>query len=56
MRLSIVIPAYNVEQYLERCVESCEKQNIPHEDYEVIVVNAGSPDSTLQVANANTGE
>ena len=51
MRLSIVIPAYNVEQYLERCVESCEKQNIPHEDYEVIVVNDGSPDSTLQVAN-----
>lgn len=51
MRLSIIIPAYNVEQYLERCIDSCEKQDIPHEDYEVIIVNDGSSDNTLQVAN-----
>lgn len=51
MRLSFIIPAYNVEQYLERCIESCEKQDIPHEDYEVIIVNDDSSDNTLQVAN-----
>ena len=51
MSLRIIIPDYNVEQYLERCVDSCEKQDIPREDYEVIVVDDGSSDSTLQVAN-----
>ena len=51
MRLNIIIPAYNVEQYLKRCVESCERQDIRREEYEVIVVNDGSPDGTLAVAN-----
>lgn len=50
MRLSIIIPVYNVEQYLERCVESCENQDIPKEDYEIIIVNDGSPDNSLQIA------
>ena len=51
MRLNIIIPAYNVEQYLKRCVERCERQDIRREEYEVIVVNDGSPDGTLAVAN-----
>lgn len=50
MRLSIIIPAYNVEQYLERCVESCENQDISNTDYEIIIVNDGSPDNSLQIA------
>lgn len=50
MRLSIIIPAYNVEQYLEQCVDSCENQDIPHEDYEIIIINDGSKDKTLAVA------
>lgn len=56
MKLSIIIPAYNVEQYLERCVESCEDQDIPHNEYELIVVDDGSTDSTLQVANELAGK
>lgn len=50
MRLSIIIPAYNVEQYLERCVYSCENQDISKDDYEIIIVNDGSPDNSLQIA------
>lgn len=49
MKLSLIIPAYNVEQYIERCIESCEHQDMSHSDYEVIVVNDGSTDSTLQI-------
>lgn len=49
--LSIVVPAYNVEHELERCIESCLKQDIPQEIYEIIIVNDGSTDNTLQVAN-----
>ena len=49
--LSIVVPAYNVERELERCIESCLNQDISHESYEIVIVNDGSLDNTLQVAN-----
>lgn len=44
MRLSIVIPMYNAGQFIASCLESCARQDIPAEDYEVIVVNDGSVD------------
>ena len=50
MLLSIVIPAYNVEKYLDDCLASCSRQDIPASDYEVIVVNDGSKDGTLRIA------
>ena len=50
-KLSIIIPAYNVEQYLERCIESCEKQDISCRNYEILIVDDGSTDSTLSIAN-----
>ena len=43
MKLSIIVPAYNVEQYIEKCLLSCLEQDIPQSDYEIIVVNDGSP-------------
>ena len=49
MRLSIVIPVYNVEKYIKKCLLSCAHQNIPTDDYELIVVNDGSPDNSLQI-------
>lgn len=49
MRLSIIIPVYNVEKYVEKCIRSCENQDIPKEDYEVIVVNDGSLDGSLAI-------
>ena len=48
--LSIVVPAYNVERELEKCIESCLKQDIPKDSYEIIIVNDGATDNTLQVA------
>ena len=50
MKLSIIIPVYNVEQYIEKCLNSCLEQNIPQSDYEIIVVNDGSPDGSLAIA------
>lgn len=46
MKLSIVIPAYNAEKYLEDAVNS-----IDYEEAEIIVVNDGSTDATLEIAN-----
>lgn len=50
MQLSIIIPAYNAGNYLERCINSCEEQNVPQDEFEIIVVDDGSKDNTLEVA------
>lgn len=50
MKLSIIIPVYNVEQYIEKCLKSCLEQDIPQSEYEIIVVNDGSPDGSLAIA------
>jgi glycosyltransferase involved in cell wall biosynthesis len=48
--LSIIIPVYNVGGYLKQCVESALSQNIPDSDYEIILVNDGSTDGSLIIA------
>ena len=50
MKLSIIIPVFNTEDYLERCLASCLDQDLPESDYEIIVLNDGSTDGSLQVA------
>ncbi len=42
MRLSVIVPVYNVEQYLERCVLSIIAQNVP--DCEILLIDDGSTD------------
>lgn len=46
MKLSIIIPAYNAERYIEKCITSCEKQDLDKGLYEIIVVDDGSTDGT----------
>lgn len=47
--LSVVVPVYNGEKWLERCVNSLYKQNYPA--MEIILINDGSTDASLSVAN-----
>lgn len=47
MKISIIIPAYNVENYLDETLLSISEQNF--NDYEVIIVNDGSTDNTGQI-------
>lgn len=47
MRFSIIIPAYNAEAYLKRCLDSILSQN--YSDYEVIVIDDGSTDGTASI-------
>lgn len=45
--LSFIVPVYNVEDYLEECLDSLLKvQNI---DYEIVIVNDGSKDNSLNI-------
>lgn len=43
--LSIIVPIYNVEHYLARCIDSLLNQDIVKDDYEIILVDDGSTDS-----------
>ena len=45
MKISVIIPAYNVSNYIEKCIKSILSQ--PMKDIEIIVVNDGSTDDTL---------
>ncbi|ERM83986.1 hypothetical protein P872_01615 [Rhodonellum psychrophilum GCM71 = DSM 17998] len=49
MKLSIIIPAYKVADYIERCIRSIEAQNIPTDQFEIICVNDGSPDNVSEI-------
>lgn len=44
LKLSVVVPIYKVEQYLSKCLDSLLNQDISSEDYEIILVDDGSPD------------
>lgn len=48
-KISIIIPVYNVEKFVERCVMSCIHQNILSDEYEIILVNDGSKDNSLSI-------
>lgn len=47
--ISIIIPAYNVEQYLTACLSSIEQQT--HQNFEVILIDDGSKDSTGEICD-----
>lgn len=49
MFLSVIIPVYNAESYLDACLASLLEQDIPREDYEILCVNDGSTDGSLSI-------
>ncbi|ROQ18063.1 glycosyl transferase family 2 [Marinimicrobium koreense] len=50
--VSIIIPTFNEEEYLSNCLRSVKSIDYPNEKYEVIVVDNGSEDSTLEIARS----
>ena len=49
LRLSFIIPFYNVEPYIEECIRSLYTQDIPWDEYEVICVDDCSPDGSRAI-------
>lgn len=52
IRASVIVPAYNAEKTLGECLAALEKQSVPRDRYEVIVVDDGSRDNTAAVARS----
>jgi len=48
LKLSIIVPVYNVEKYLSKCLDSLIDPK--REDYEILLINDGSTDASLSIA------
>lgn len=50
--ISVVVPSFNEEARIERCLASLADQTLPRDEYELIVVDGGSKDRTREIAAA----
>jgi len=48
--ISVIIPTHNSQPTIERCINSLTLQDFPREEYEIIVVDDGSTDKTIEMA------
>ncbi len=52
MQFSVIIPVYNAEDTLYRCVDAIVSADYPKEDFEVLIVNNASTDRTFRIATS----
>jgi glycosyltransferase involved in cell wall biosynthesis len=48
--ISVIIPTYNEEKNIERCLKAFENQTISRKDFEIIIVDGQSTDKTIEIA------
>ena len=51
MNISVIVPVYNVEEYLSTCLDSLLDQGLSEQEYEIILINDGSKDCSLDICN-----
>lgn len=51
LKLSVVVPIYNVERYIRKCVDSLLQQDLSCDAYEIILVDDGSPDHCGEICD-----
>lgn len=49
MKISVIVPVYNAEKYIEECINSVLSQT--YQNFELILINDGSPDKSGQICN-----
>ena len=48
-KISVIVPVYNVERYIDKCLDTLVNQTL--KDIEIIVVDDGSPDKSSDIYN-----
>ena len=49
MKISVIVPVYNAEKYIEECINSVLSQT--YQNFELILINDGSPDKSGQICD-----
>ena len=49
MKVSVIVPVYNVEKYVLPCLQSVKDQTL--EDFECLIIDDGSPDNSIDIAS-----
>lgn len=52
-KISVIIPAYNEQEYLAACLDALAHQTFPRKDFEIIVVDNNSTDTTSEIARTH---
>jgi glycosyltransferase involved in cell wall biosynthesis len=52
IQISVIIPVYNSEKYIEKCLNSVLHQNLSNTDYEIVVINDGSTDRSKELLDS----
>lgn len=52
-KISIIVPVYNVEKYIKKCIESIKTQT--YTNFEALIINDGSPDNSIEIAKKTVG-
>lgn len=52
-KISIIVPVYNVEKYIKKCIESIKTQT--YTNFEALIINDGSPDNSIEIAKKIAG-
>ena len=56
IQLSIIVPVYNVEKYLAKCLDSLLQQDLTPNEYEILVIDDESPDGSRAIAEQFAAE
>ncbi len=51
-KISFIIPTYNAQVYIEKCLRSIQKQDYPKKNIEILIIDGGSSDRTLEIAKS----
>ena len=55
IKISVLVPVYNQEKYIGRCLRSLLDQNLSSKEYEIIIINDGSDDKSSYALNLFKG-
>lgn len=55
-QLSIIVPVYNVEKYIYKCIDSLYHQGLSDDIFEVIIVNDGTKDMSMEIVSSFTDQ